>query len=96
MPDRYDLKNILDKGFEVANKVQRMNGQPPLDEVSWVYGFVACFGILNGTVDIGIDYDSTPLGRIMDAVEEDIIAFGQRVAENQRKQEMVRGKLNDG
>jgi hypothetical protein len=93
MPDRYDLKNILDKGFEVANKVQFDNGQDPLDEVSFVYGFINCFGIITGRVDIGLD-QNVPLDKVLDAIHEDIVAFGRRVADNQAKQNKLRGKLN--
>ena len=95
MPDRYDLKNILDKGFEVANRVQAKIGQPPLDEVSYVYGFLNCFGVITGRVDIGLD-PSTPLDRILDAIHEDIVAFGRRVADNQLTQDRIRERMNNG
>jgi hypothetical protein len=93
MPDRYDLRNILEKGFEVANKVQFENGQDPLDEVSFVMGFLECFGILTGGVDIGIA-PGTSMGRIFDAIHEDIVAYGRRVAEFQAKQDIIRSKFN--
>lgn len=93
MPDKYDLRNILDKGFDIANKVQFQTGSPPLDEVSFVMGFINCFGILTGTVDIGLDQDA-PLDQIFDAIHEDIVDIGRRIADNQAKQNMMRNKLN--
>lgn len=93
MPDRYDLANILDKGFEIANKVQLESGQQPLDEVSFVMGFINCFGILVGRVDIGLP-QGAPLDQVFDAIHEDIVKFGRRVAENQEKQNRMRDKFN--
>lgn len=65
MPDRYDNANILDKAFEVAVRTQRKAGQEAPDEVSFVMGFIALFGILTGRVDIGLDLDA-PLDEIFD------------------------------
>lgn len=81
-----DNKNIIDRAYDVYDKVQRSIGQPSPDEVSFVGGFIACFGILAGKIDIGLDRDA-PLDRIYDSVHKDIAAFGQRMAENQAKQE---------
>ena len=94
MPDRYDLKNILEKGFEVANAVQFANGAPPVDEVSFVMGFINCFGILTGGVDIGLPQDA-PLDQIFDAIHEDIVKLGRRIAENQLQQNRLRDFVND-
>lgn len=85
MPDIRDNRNIIDKAFEVFDRVQRKMGSSPPDEVSFVGGFMTCFGIMTGRVDIGLDQNS-PLDKIMDAIHKDIAAFGQRVADNQRKQ----------
>lgn len=76
--------NLIDRAWDVFEKVQRRNGSPSPDEVSFVGGFCACFGILTGRVDIGLDGDA-PLDQIMDAVHKSISGFAGRVIENQRK-----------
>jgi hypothetical protein len=93
MPDQYDLRNNIDKCFEVAVKTQRAIGEPPPDEVSFVYGFVACFGIIIGRVDIGIDQNA-PLTDVLDNIHRDIVDFGRRVASNQAIQNGVREAIN--
>jgi hypothetical protein len=93
MPDRYDNANIIDKAFDVAVKTQIKMGEPSPDEVSFVMGFIALFGILTGRVDIGLD-EHAPLDRIFDAVHEDIVEFGRRVARNQDIQNGIRETIN--
>jgi len=88
MPDLYDNGNVIDKAYDVFSKVQKTAGQPAVDEVSFVGGFIACFGILTGRVDIGLDQHA-PLDQIMDNIHEDIAAFGQRVQDNQEKQDRL-------
>ena len=85
-----DNSNIIDRSFEVFAKVQKAMGSPVPDEVSFVGGFMTCFGVIVGRVDIGLDQDE-PLDKILDAIHKDIAAFGQRVAENQRKQDKLNG-----
>lgn len=80
-----DNKLILDRAYEVFAGVQKKIGAPVPDEASFVGGFTACFGILVGRVDIGLDKNA-PLDKIMDAIHKDIHSFAQRVYENQRKQ----------
>lgn len=77
-------ENLLDRAWDVFDRVQRENGSPSPDEVSFVGGFTACFGILTGRVDIGLD-ENAPLTQHMDAIHRSIAAFAQRVGENQRK-----------
>lgn len=79
------IVKIIDPAFEVFTKVQRKIGAPSPDEVSFVGGFTACFGIIVGKVDIGLDQNA-PLDKILDAIHDDIAAFGRRVWENQQKQ----------
>lgn len=93
MPDRYDNANLIDKAWEVAAKTQKAIGEPAPDEVSFVMGFIACFGILTGRVDIGLDQDA-PLDQIFDAIHEDIVNFGRRIASNQAMQNAVRDQIN--
>ena len=93
MPDLYDNANVLDKAFEVAVRTQAKVGQQPPDEVSFVMGFIALFGILTGRINIGLDLDA-PLDEIFDNIHEDIVAFGRRVATNQQLQNAVREQIN--
>lgn len=81
-----EQNNIIDRVYETFEKVQKAIGQPAPDEVAFVGGFIACFGILTGRVDIGLDQDA-PLDKIMDAIHKDIHSFGVRLAQNQMKQE---------
>jgi hypothetical protein len=81
-----EQNNIIDRAYETFAGVQKAIGQPAPDEVSFVGGFIACFGILTGRVDIGLDQDA-PMDKIMDAIHKDIHSFGQRIAESQMKQE---------
>lgn len=78
-------ENLIDRAWDVFEKVQRKNGSPSPDEVSFVGGFMACFGVLTGKLDIGLDQDA-PLSQHFDAAHRAISEVGQRVAENQRKQ----------
>jgi hypothetical protein len=93
MPDVYDLRNNIDKAFEVAAITQRKLGMPYPDEVSFVMGFLACFGVITGNVDIGLP-EGTPMGVILDNLEQDIADFGRRVAANQVIQDGVREAIN--
>jgi hypothetical protein len=61
-------------------------GSPMPDETSFVGGFLCCFGILTGRVDIGLDQHA-PLDKIMDSIHEDIAQIGHRIATNQAKHE---------
>ena len=93
MPDQYDLRNNIDKAFEIAERTQAKMGQPPPDEVSFVMGFLACFGIITRNVDIGIP-DDVPTDAVLDNLHRDIVDFGRRVAANQAIQDGVRETIN--
>lgn len=93
MPDYYDMGNLLDKGYEVANKAQLLRGQPSLDEVSFVMGFMACFGIVTRRVDIGISPEA-PTDLVLDSIHQDLVDFGRRVVMNQELQNAVRDTIN--
>ena len=93
MPDAYDLRNNLEKAFEIAARTQMKMGQPTPDEVSFVMGFLACFGIITGNIDIGLP-EGAPMGVILDNLEQDIADFGRRVAANQAIQDGVREAIN--
>lgn len=76
---------ILEDAFETFTKVQLREGSPAPDEVSFVGGFITCFGIICGNVDIGLDRDA-PLDKILDQIHKEIATFGKRVATNQARQ----------
>lgn len=76
--------NLIDRAWDVFERVQKRNGSPSPDEVSFVGGFTACFGIITGRVDIGLDQDA-PLTQHMDAIHRAIVDFAGRISENQRK-----------
>lgn len=75
-----DNSNIIERAYDVFAKVQKRIGMPVPDEASFVGGFVACFGILTGRVDIGLDQHA-PLTEIMDEIHKDIAAFATKHAE---------------
>ena len=93
MPDTYDLRNNLEKAFEIAARTQMKMGEPPPDEVSFVMGFLACFGIITRNVDIGLPGD-VPTDVVLDNLHRDIVDFGRRVAANQAIQVGVREAIN--
>lgn len=77
--------NLIEKSWDVFCKVQRQNGSPSPDEVSFVGGFIACFGIITGKVDIGLDQNA-PLDKILDAIHRDVASFAARVTANQKRE----------
>lgn len=78
------MDNLIDKAWNVFERVQRQNGSPSPDEVSFVGGFIACFGIVTGRVDVGLDQNA-PLDQSLDLLHRSIADIAGRVAENQRK-----------
>ena len=93
MPDLYDMRNNIDKAFEIAVDTQKKLGEPAPDEVSFVMGFITCFGIVTGRIDIGYDSDA-PLSRVLENIHRDIMDFGRRIADNQAIQNGLRDKIN--
>jgi hypothetical protein len=79
------MHNVIDRAWDVFEKVQRKNGSPTPDEVSFVGGFIACFGIVTGRVDVGLDQNA-PLDKSLDLIHRSVADFASRVQENQRKQ----------
>lgn len=47
------VDNLIEKSWAVFEKFQRANGQT-VDEPSFVGGFMSCYGIIVGTVDVGL------------------------------------------
>lgn len=79
MSKKNDNTNIIERAYEVFAGVQKKIGGAVPDEESFVGGFVACFGILTGRVDIGLDQHA-PLDRILDSIHKDIAAFAEKHA----------------
>lgn len=77
-------ENLIDRAWDVFERVQKRQGAPYPDEVSFVGGFTACFGIITGRVDVGLD-ENAPLTQHLDLLHRAIADFAQRVGENQRK-----------
>jgi hypothetical protein len=53
-------RNIIERSLDVFDRHQRAAGLST-DEVSFVGGFMTCFGILTGRVDIGLAPDTPVL-----------------------------------
>jgi hypothetical protein len=79
-------ENLIDRAWDVFERVQKQHGAPSPDEVSFVGGFTACFGILVGKVDIGLDQNA-PLDQHLDLIHRSLTEFASRVTENQAKQD---------
>jgi hypothetical protein len=72
--------NILDRSFEEMTRILRKDGKPSPDEASFVHGFMCCFGVIVGKVDIGLDQD-TPMTEILDVIHRNIADYGRRASE---------------
>jgi hypothetical protein len=64
-------ENLIDRAWDVFERVQKQHGAPSPDEVSFVGGFTACFGILVGKVDIGLDQNA-PLDQHLDLIHRSL------------------------
>lgn len=54
--------NLIERSWAVYEKHQRARGVQT-DEVSFVGGFMACYGVLTGRVNIGLGEDATVMRR---------------------------------
>lgn len=78
-------ENIIERSWEVFCKVQHDQGSPPPDEVSFVGGFVALFGILTGRVDVGLDQNA-PLTDHFDLIQRNVEDIAGRIYRNKMKE----------
>jgi hypothetical protein len=87
--------NFLDRSFEEMTRILKKSGKPAPDEASFVHGFMCCFGIIVGKVDVGLD-ENAPLDKILDVLHRNIADYGRRVADEVWKDEIKRrgGALN--
>lgn len=80
--------NFIDKGLEVFEKHQRAR-HVETDPVSFVGGFMTCFGIITGRVEVGFPHDR-PLSDLFDRLQRDLEDYRSRVVGAQQE-EMRRG-----
>lgn len=76
--------NLIAKALEVFDQAQRKMGLP-VDEVSFVGGFMALYGILTFRVDIGLPPD-TPYIKVLERIQKELEDYRRKViiAENLR------------
>jgi hypothetical protein len=58
--ERVQDGNLIEKCWGVYEAHQRKRGVPT-DEVSFVGGFMSCYGVLTGRVDVGMPPDTSVL-----------------------------------
>jgi hypothetical protein len=70
-------ENLVDRSLEVFEAHQRKRGVQT-DEVSFVGGFMSCFGILTGRVDVGLP-ENTPIVKIFELIQRNLDDYRTRV-----------------
>lgn len=74
-------ENLIDRGWEVFEGVQRKMGQTS-DEASFVGGFMTCFGVLTGRLDVGLPEGWTVM-QAFALVQKNLDEYRQRVIDGQ-------------
>lgn len=69
--------NLIEQAFEVYERHQRKRGVDT-DEVSFVGGFMSCFGVLTGRVPVGLPADATVL-QMFELIQRELDSYRQRV-----------------
>lgn len=75
-------KNLIERSWAVYEKHQRECGVST-DEVSFMGGYLSCFGMLTGRVDIGMPAD-TPVLQLFERVQKELDDMRVKVIEGQR------------
>lgn len=70
-------ENLIERAWEVFEAHHRKLGIST-DEVSFVGGFMSCFGVLTGRVDIGLAPD-TPVIKLFERVQKELDAMRAKV-----------------
>lgn len=70
-------ENLVDRSLEVFEAHQRRRGVQT-DDVSFVGGFMSCFGILTGRVDVGLPPD-TPVLELFELIQRNLDDYRTRV-----------------
>lgn len=71
------VENLIDQGFEVFERVQRQNDQTS-DEVSFVGGFMTCFGILTGRIPL-LGGDAISVLERFDTIQRNLDDYRRKV-----------------
>lgn len=74
-------QNLIERSWAVFEKHQRARGVST-DEVSFVGGFMSCFGVLTGRVNIGMPED-TPILKLFERVQKELDAMRSKVIDAQ-------------
>lgn len=79
-------ENIIERAWDVFEKHQRGRGVS-VDEVSFMGGFMSCFGVLTGRIPVGLP-DDTPLLKLFELVQRNLDDARNKVImaqDNERK-----------
>lgn len=74
-------KNLIERAWSVYDEHQRKRGVST-DEVSFVGGFMSCFGMLTGRVDIGMPPD-TPMLKLFERIQRELDDMRAKVIDGQ-------------
>lgn len=75
-------QNLIERSWAVYEKHMRERGEST-DEVSFVGGFMTCFGMLTGRVDIGMPPGTSVL-QLFERVQKELDDMRVKVIEGQR------------
>jgi len=74
-------KNLIERAWSVYEEHMRKRGVST-DEVSFVGGFMSCFGVLTGRVPIGLPED-TPVLKIFEHMQKELDDMRVKVIDGQ-------------
>jgi hypothetical protein len=70
-------ENLIDRSLETFEAHQRKRGVQT-DDVSFVGGFMSCYGILTGRVDVGMPPDTSVL-KLFELIQRNLDDYRTRV-----------------
>lgn len=70
-------ENLIDRSLETFERHQRKRGFQT-DDVSFVGGFMSCFGILTGRVNVGMPEDTSVL-KLFELIQRNLDDYRTRV-----------------
>jgi len=77
-------ENLIDRSLELFEAHQRKRGVQT-DDVSFVGGFMSCFGVLTGRVDVGLPAD-TPVLKLFELIQRNLDDYRARVIGGQAEE----------
>lgn len=77
-------QNLILRSLEVYAEHQRKRGVDT-DEVSFVAGFMSCFGVITGRVDVGLPED-TPVLKMFELIQRELDDYRTRVIGAQQEE----------